>query len=133
MPSSQRAKFRHKMWIGQKANIEYEIGIVRQAVLITETHAGYEDRLLATGVLLEAVGQVGAQFMDIEFRSVNDQVSERANRLEMAAFSAQRCADRRTRSQRMRPAGLAKPPQQCGVARFQINYLRRNRMLHRLQ
>ena len=84
-------------------------------------------------MLLEPVGQVRPQFMNIKFGSVNDQVGNRAKRPQMPPLGPKRCPHRRALSQRMRPPRLAVAPQQRGVTRFQINHPRRYRQFHRLQ
>ena len=84
--SGQRAKLGHEMRIGQKAHIEDQVGIVRQAVFVSEAHARDQNRLLAPRLLFEAVGQVRPQFVDIKFGSVDDQVGNFANRPQMPPF-----------------------------------------------
>src|SRR5208282_1605893 len=51
MPSRQPAELRYEMRIREKAHIEYQVGIFRQAVFVSETHARDQDRLLAPRLL----------------------------------------------------------------------------------
>src|ERR1700737_1853455 len=103
------------MRVGQKAHIKDQVGIAGQAVFVSETDARYQNRLLASRVLLEPVGQVRPQFMNVKFGSVNDQVGERPRPPQMPPLCPKRCPHRRTLSQWMGPPRLAVAPQQRGI------------------
>ena len=77
--SGQRAELGHEMRIGQEADIEHQVGIVGHAVLESEADAGDQNVFLGR-LFLEALGQVRAQFVHVEFRSVDDQVGNGADR-----------------------------------------------------
>src|SRR5271168_5598349 len=102
MPSSKRAKLRHKVGIGQKTDIKNQVGIVRHAVFVSKAHDRNQNRLLRSRLLFEAVGQVRPQLMNVKFRRVNDQIRNLAERSKMAPLGAERSTHRSARSQRMR-------------------------------
>src|SRR5262250_429598 len=55
--SGQRAKLRNKVWIGQEANVEDQVGIVGHALLESKTHAGNQD-VSAVFLFLEKLDDV---------------------------------------------------------------------------
>src|ERR1700678_3373234 len=89
IPSCERAKLRNEVRIGEKTHIEYQVSIVGQSVLVSKTHTGYEDCLLAAGVLLKAVRQMRPQFMHIKFGSVDYQIGDCPNRPQMPPLRSQ--------------------------------------------
>src|SRR3984885_4121112 len=130
MASSQRTELRHEMRIGQEPHVEHQIGIVGHAVFESEADAGDENSLLcARGSVLKAVGQVRAQFVNVEFRGVDDEVSDRADGAQMAPFGRQGSAYGSAGSEGMRTARLAESAEQDWIARFEINDARRNHAL----
>ena len=86
--SGERAEFRNKVWIGQKANIEDQIGIFRNTVAESEAYAGHEDALLGR-LLLKSLVDMGAQFVNVEFGRIDDKISHTADHAEMTALRLQ--------------------------------------------
>ena len=73
-----------------------------------------------------------AQLVDVELRGIDDPVSNGANRLQMAAFSAERRTYGRVGSERMRTARFAVAPQQRRVGGFKEDHHGGNHPLDRL-
>src|SRR5215469_1094199 len=65
MTSREWAKFRHKMWVGKKAHIEHQIGVVGNAVPEAEADAGNQN-IPALLFFLKQPNDVGTQFVDVE-------------------------------------------------------------------
>src|SRR5579864_7541158 len=66
VPSRQRAELRYEMWIGQKADVEDQVGVVGHAILEAKTDARNQNAL-AAGSFLKLVEDVCAQLVDIKF------------------------------------------------------------------
>src|ERR1700722_5016780 len=112
MPSREGAKLRHKMRVRQKAHVEHQVGVVGHSVFESEADTGNKNCLLRTGCVLEAVGQVRAQLVDVELRGVDDQIGKGANGTQMTALGRQRGAHSGANSEGMRAARLAEAAEQ---------------------
>ncbi len=75
------AKLRHKVRIGQKANIEDHVRVQRHAVLEAETQARNKE-VLGLIVVTEARQNIGAQLVHVEIRSVNQGIGNVADGIE---------------------------------------------------
>ena len=82
-------EFGNKVRIGEKPHIEHQIRVFRNALPEPEADARNQQALLR-GLLLEALADQGTQFMNIEFRGINDKVGKRRiePRWRRSAFSA---------------------------------------------
>ena len=120
------------MRVGQKADIEDQVGLFGHTVAEAEAHARNQNAFLRR-LLAETLRDVGAQFVHIELGGVDNDVGQRANACEMTAFGFERSIDWRVRTQRMRPARLAEAAQQHGVGSFQESDLGRNHAPHCFQ
>src|SRR5215470_3987219 len=83
MPSCQRPELGYKVRIGQEANVEHQVSVVGHSMFESEAHARNKNGVTRARLLLEAVGQMGAQLVDVKFRGINDQVGNCANRPEV--------------------------------------------------
>ena len=103
--ASVAAQAGHKVWIWEKAHVENEVGIRRDAELISETDDGNEH---GTRVgILEALGDKVTKFVDVELRRVDHQVGELADGRHERPLMAQTFANGKSLAERMRAAGLA--------------------------
>ena len=75
MAARERAKFRHEMRVGQKTNIEDQVGIIGNAVLESEADAGNQN-VFALLFFLKELIDVSPQLVHIELLGVNHQVSD---------------------------------------------------------
>src|SRR5271166_1186294 len=132
MSPRQRTKLRHEVRIGQKAYIEYEIRILWHSLAKTEADAGDQNTFLRR-LLVKALFDVCAQFVNVEFRSVDHEVSDAADRAQVAPLFLQSRFHRRVDTQRMRAAGLAEASQQHRIGGFEKDDLSRKNALDRLQ
>src|SRR5579863_7143845 len=89
MTSRKRTKFRDKMRVGQKANVEDKIRILRDALTKSETNAGNQNALLRR-LLLEALVDMRAQLVHVELRGIDDEIGEPADRTQMPTFLLER-------------------------------------------
>src|SRR5579871_5983666 len=107
------------MRIGQEAYIEDEIGVGRDSVAIAKADARNQHRALFR--IAEAFGDEVAQLVDVEFRCVDDDVGELADRLHHFAFVAEAFAHAEMFTDGMGAAGLAVAPKQSVFAGFDEN------------
>ena len=73
----QRTEFGHEMRVGQKAHVEDKVGILGNALTESEAHAGDQNAFLRR-LFLKAFGDVSAQFVNVELRSVDDEIGDGA-------------------------------------------------------
>src|SRR5215831_13729335 len=85
MAASQRAKFWHEMRVGKEANIENKVSIFGHALAKSEAYTRNEDALFLR-LLVEDLVDVCAQFVHVEFRCVDDEVGQAADRAEVSAL-----------------------------------------------
>src|SRR5580658_3826208 len=128
----QGPEFRHEVRVAQKANVEDQIGVFGQAVAIAEAHARNKNALLRR-LLAETFRDVDAQFMHVELRCIDHDVSQRADALQVASFGLERGIDWRVRAQGMGAASLAETAHQYGIGGFQEGDLGRNHSPNCLQ
>src|SRR5271170_4462194 len=107
---------RDEMRIGQKANIEDQVRIRGNAIAKAEADGRDEQR--ATAGILEAIDDELAQFVNVEFRGVDDDIGETANGRHAAAFEANALGDGIIGAERVRTAGFAEAAEQNFVAGF---------------
>ena len=81
----QRPELGNEMRIGQKAHIEDQVGVLGNALPESETHAGHQNAFFR-GLLLKTLGDVSAKFVNIELGSIDDEIGDRPNRAQVAAF-----------------------------------------------
>src|ERR1700674_931520 len=124
MPSGEPAELGHKMWIGQEADVEAQMRVLGNTVAKAEAHARNQNPFLG-GFLPETLGDVGAEFVDIKFGSVDHEVGQRADVAEMTAFGAEGRLHGSIGTERMGTASFAEAADQYGVGGFQINHLSR--------
>ena len=125
MASSKRTKLRHKMRIRQEADVKDQVSVVGHAMLEPKAHARNQN-VAALFVLLKQLEYMRAQLVNIESRSVNDQVGHGANVPKMTALRCERSLNRGVRSQRVWTAGLAIAPQQNRIGSFEEDDFRRD-------
>src|SRR5713101_7696926 len=129
--SGERAELGDEVGIGEKADVEEQIGVIGHSMFEAETDTRHQD-VLVRFVLAKTGGDVRPQLMDIESGSIDDQVRNGADGTKVAALSDQRSLDRRIGAQRMRPARFAEAAQQDGLIGFEENYLCRQQAFDRL-
>ena len=86
MTSGERPEFGDEMRVGQEADIEHQVGVFGNALTKSETHARDQNALFR-GLLFETLGDVSAEFVNVELGSVDDEIGDSANGAQMAAFS----------------------------------------------
>ena len=123
--AGQSSKFWHKMWIGQKAHIEDQIGLLGHAMTESEADTGNQNTF-SRSLLAKALRNVSAQFVHIELRRVDDNIGQGADACQVTPFGLDRSIDRRVDPQGMRPARLAETSQQRGIGSFEKSNFRRN-------
>src|SRR5437763_15989050 len=111
MLTGERPQLRYEVRVRQEAHIEYEIGVVRNALPVTEAYGGDED-VFCRCRCLEAIDDVRAQFVNRELGSVYDDVGLCANRRQDLAFELDSCLHRLLGAKRMRTAGFAEATNQ---------------------
>ena len=106
MESGERPKFGNEVRVGQKAHIENQVGVFRNSVLESEAH---ERNQYFPGLLLflEQLDDVGAEFVHVELRSVDDQVGDGTYALQVTSLGAQGSFYRAVSAERVRAAGFA--------------------------
>src|SRR5262249_49658732 len=109
------------MRIGQKTDIEYEVGILGYPVPEAEAYAGDKNALIGF-LFLKAPCDVGTQFVNIKFGSVDNQVSDGPNITQMSALGSQGRFHRSISTQWMWTAGLAIPPKQDSVGSLEEDH-----------
>ena len=82
----QWAEFGNEVGVGEKTNVENQIGILGHPLTEAETDTGDKDALVGRFFLLKALVDVRAQFMNVEFRGIDDEVGQVANGTEMTAL-----------------------------------------------
>src|ERR1700685_140617 len=117
--AGQRTKFRHEMRVGQKAHIENEVRIFGNSMAEAEAHARHQN-IFIRRLLLETLVNVGAQFVDVELRGVNNEVSQSSYRAEMASFRLKGGLYRSVGAQRRRASRLTEAAHQNGVGSFEV-------------
>src|SRR6202158_3040710 len=120
------------MWIGQKAYVKNEVGVLGNSLTKSEAHAGHQNAFLRR-LFLKTLGDVSAKLVNVELRSVDDEIGHRPNGAQVTAFRFQRRFYGRVGAQGMRPARLAETTHQHRVGGFQEDYLGRNQAPDRLQ
>ena len=73
MPAGVRTEFRHKVRIWQEAHVKQQVSFLRHALLVAEADARNQNAFFR-GLVLKPLRNVGAQLVDVELRSINDQV-----------------------------------------------------------
>jgi len=131
--SGEGPKFGNEMGIRQEADVEHQIGIFRHAVLEPEAHARNQHLLLRAGGVLELVGEVSAQFVDVELRGIDDKISEPTDSAQMAALGGEGGADGGAGSERMGATRFAEAAEQDGIASLEKNDARGDEALDGLQ
>ena len=114
--AAETAELGNEMRIGEEADIENEIGVGGNAVTETETDDGDDERL-AIGIL-ETLADDVLELVDVEFRSVDDDVGEAANGRHFATLFANAFADGKIAADGMRAACFAEAAHENGVAGF---------------
>src|SRR5262249_1419574 len=84
--SAERSQPGHEMRIGQKAHVEYEIGVGRNPITESETDHGNQQGL--TPWILKTIDDELAQLVDVEFRGVDDYIGGPADGRHPAALEA---------------------------------------------
>ena len=130
--SRQRPKFRNKVRVGQEADVEDQVGVFRNTLTKSEAHAGNENAFFR-GLFLKTLGDVSAKLVHIELRGVDDEVGNRPNGAQVAAFRLERGLHGCVRAQGMRPARLAETAHQNRVGSFEEDDFRRDHAGDRLQ
>src|SRR4029077_18147217 len=69
----KRTELGDEVRVGQKADVEDEIGVLGHALTKSEAHAGDQDTFFR-GLFLESLGDVGAKFVNVELRSIDDEI-----------------------------------------------------------
>ena len=82
VPATKRPEFRHKVGVGQETHIEYQVGVLRHPVPEPKADAG-DQNIFARSLLFELFGNVGAQFMDVEFGGVDHEVGNGTDGFQM--------------------------------------------------
>src|SRR6185437_1670781 len=83
--AGQGAKLRNEVRIGEKAHVEDQVGLLRNAIFISEADGGNQQVSLLA-LRLKKSSDVGAQFMNIEVGGVDREVGEVPQRLQQLAF-----------------------------------------------
>src|SRR5882762_3562082 len=104
--------FRNKMRVREKTHVEYQVRVVGHAVPVPETYARNEDRVMAARLVFEAIGQVRTQLVNVELRSVDHHVGERAQGSQVPPLRRERGFHGGVGAERVRAASLAEAPQQ---------------------
>ena len=130
--AGERPELGNEVRIGQEADIENEICVLRNAPAETEAHTGDQNALLGRP-LLKALVDVSAEFMDIELGGIDDEVGEAANGSEVTALCFERGLDGRVGTQGMRTAGLAETAQKNGVGGLEEDDLGRDHASNRFE
>ncbi len=73
------------MRVREKANIENQVGVFGHSLAETETDARDENAFVGR-LFLKAFVDVRTQFVNIEFRSVDDEIGQSPNGSEMTAL-----------------------------------------------
>src|SRR5665811_280107 len=93
--------------VGQKSDIENQVTIGWNALTKPETcHINQNLRFLVLAA--ELLADEIPEFVDREFRGINDEVGHRPDGSQLGPLGADALGNRSSRPQRMRPAGLAK-------------------------
>src|SRR5262249_38073230 len=108
---------RNKVRIRKKADVKYQVSIVRHPSLVAKTHTGNQNILLALA-RSEFVSYVGPQLVNVEFGTVNHDVRQCANGLELPAFLGQSRPDCAFLPQRMRATRFTEATQQSFIRSF---------------
>ena len=87
--SCKRTELGDEVRVGQKSDVEDEVGVLGHALTKSEAHAGDQDAFFR-GLFLESLGDVGAKLVNIELGSVDDEIGDGADRCEVAAFRFER-------------------------------------------
>lgn len=114
--SAERTQTWNEMRIGKKTHIKNEIRIRGNSIAEAEANDGNKQRAL-TG-FLKAIDNELPQFVDVEFRGVNDDIGKAANRRHAPALFANAVGNREPVAERMRTARLAKAAHERFVTRF---------------
>ena len=80
-----------KVRVGQKADIEHEIGVRRDTIFVAETDDGNEHGTLIG--ILKTLGDEVTQLVDIELGRIDHHIGKLADRLHERAFVAQAFAN----------------------------------------
>jgi hypothetical protein len=83
--SGEWTEFGHEMWIGQKPDIEQQVGVLGHSMFEAEADAG-DHKVFVRLVLLKTLGDVGAQFVNIKAGGVDDEIGYGANGTQVAAL-----------------------------------------------
>src|SRR3989442_9578996 len=108
----------HEERVRQEARVEQQVGLRRQAVLVTEGDDRDVHRLV-TGLRREVVLDVTPQLVHVEVAAVDDEVSALTERLEGLTFAADPFLERSPRRQRVRAAGLREAADQGVIVRLE--------------
>src|ERR1017187_4974315 len=131
IPPGQFAERRHKVRVGQKAHVEHQVGLCRNAVLEAEADRrnGQVARARAS---LKLRQNVRAQLVYVELRRVQHHVGDVADGVEPLAFGAY-ALRHGLAAHRVRPPRLGKPAHQRLFVRLQEYHAGRKRLSHLLQ
>src|ERR1700675_4502407 len=99
-------------------------------MLKSEAHTGNKD-VPALFFFLEQLEDMRSQFVNVELRSVDDQVGDGADVLQVPAFRSERRLDRSVVVQRMRAASLAVTWHQDRIRGLEEDHLGSDDPLHR--
>src|SRR5208337_2370141 len=99
MTSRKLPKFRHEMRVGEKANVEHQIRFLWHTVAKTKAHAR-DQNTFSRRLLAEGLGNMSAQLVHVELRSIDDNVRQGTNGRQVAPLSFDRSIDRRVRLKR---------------------------------
>src|ERR1041385_1836616 len=114
MTSGEWPEFGQEVGVGEETYVEHEIGVVRNPMFEPKAHARDKD-IAAVFFLLEKGGNMCPEFVHIKLRSIDNEIGEIPNVMEMAPLGPKRCLDGGVRAQRMGPSGLTIPAQQHRV------------------
>ena len=114
--SGKGAKALHKVRIGQKANVENQVGVRRNTIAESEAH--HRDHQGIAAWVLKAVDDELAEFMHVEFCGVDHHVREAPDGRHAAAFLVNAICDRTAVGQGMGTARFAEAADQRVVARL---------------
>ena len=109
----EAAQSGNEMGIRQEAHVEDEVRVRGDAVFIAKTDDGDEHGTLVG--ILEALGDEGAEFVDVELGGVDHHVGKLADGLHESAFVAEAFADGQGFAERMGTARLAVTAEQCVI------------------
>jgi hypothetical protein len=87
--SGQRTEFGNEVRIGKETHVEYQVGVLGNALPESEAHAGNQDVFVGR-LLLKTLGDMRTQLVNVEFRSVDNEIGDRSNGAEVAAFGFER-------------------------------------------